>query len=302
VFLVRRRPANTTTPRDGRIYSAYEDGIVYFVVVYDQTGQPDSLDYLVSECKQRFFSSWEMKFENDVTMNTDDGKQYSIQKRGVDGALRFYVKPKHAYLAAVVGAKSGQPATVRFLNSFVMWAYSIDKMRGNDLSASGPNGTPQSGGRGLSDAGAARKTEAKRDPALDVLPGIKAIITPKSGVEASPSQNAAGDPDPATNRIQAFDASEVTKRALVVLKPEADYTEEARANQIEGVVKLSAVLSQTGSVTQISVLEGLPYGLSENAIRALRHLLFIPASKDDRRVSQTITIEYAFNLNEEPDH
>lgn len=63
-----------------------------------------------------------------------------------------------------------------------------------------------------------------------------------------------------------------------------------------GVVRLRAVLSANGQVTNITVLQGLPDGLTEKAIEAARQIKFRPAQKDGRVVSQWVTLEYNFRL------
>lgn len=99
-----------------------------------------------------------------------------------------------------------------------------------------------------------------------------------------------GDP----NRI--FSPKDVTSKARVLSKPEPQYTEEARKNQVTGTVILRAVFSSTGQVTNISARAGLPYGLTERAIAAARQIKFTPATKDGRPVSMYIQLEYNFNL------
>ena len=95
---------------------------------------------------------------------------------------------------------------------------------------------------------------------------------------------------------RTFNPREVTQKARILSKPEAQYTEEARKNQITGTVVLRAVLSSSGQVTNIRAVSGLPYGLTEKAIAAAHRIQFIPAQKDGRAVSQYIQIEYNFNL------
>jgi TonB family protein len=65
---------------------------------------------------------------------------------------------------------------------------------------------------------------------------------------------------------------------------------------VTGVVRLRVVLSSKGRVTNISVVKGLPDRLTERAIYAARHMLFLPAQKDGREVSQFVILEYNFNI------
>jgi TonB family protein len=95
---------------------------------------------------------------------------------------------------------------------------------------------------------------------------------------------------------RTFSPREVTQKARILSRPEPQYTEEARKNQVSGTVVLRAVFSSGGQVTGIRAVSGLPYGLTEKAIAAARMIRFSPAMKDGRAVSQYIQIEYNFNL------
>jgi protein TonB len=95
---------------------------------------------------------------------------------------------------------------------------------------------------------------------------------------------------------RTFSPREVTQKARILSRPEPQYTEEARKNQVSGTVVLRAVFSSSGQVTGIRAVSGLPYGLTEKAIAAARQIRFSPAMKDGRAVSQYIQIEYNFNL------
>ncbi|MCA1617901.1 MAG: energy transducer TonB [Acidobacteria bacterium] len=93
-----------------------------------------------------------------------------------------------------------------------------------------------------------------------------------------------------------FRQNEVTRKALITFKPEPGFTEEARKNNVTGVVRLRAILSASGSVTNITTVKGLPDGLTEKAISAARQIRFTPAEKDGRNVSQYVVLEYNFNI------
>ena len=93
-----------------------------------------------------------------------------------------------------------------------------------------------------------------------------------------------------------FKASMVARGARVLSKPEPQYTEEARRNQISGTVVLRAVFSKTGEVINIRAISSLPFGLTERAIAAARQIRFLPATKDDHPVSVHMQLEYNFNL------
>ena len=93
-----------------------------------------------------------------------------------------------------------------------------------------------------------------------------------------------------------FRQNEVTQRALITFKPEPGFTEDARRNNVTGLVRIRAILSASGEVTGISVVKGLPDGLTEKAISAARQIRFRPAQKDGHTVSQYVVLEYNFNI------
>jgi TonB family protein len=116
------------------------------------------------------------------------------------------------------------------------------------------------------------------------------------GGDRHPGGGGAGGPGGGVDYDRIFPPREVTQKARILSRPEPQYTEEARRNQISGTVVLKAVFSSSGQVTNIRAINGLPYGLTERAIAAARQIRFTPAQKDGRAVSQYIQIEYNFNL------
>lgn len=103
-----------------------------------------------------------------------------------------------------------------------------------------------------------------------------------------------GGNDEGFNRT--FRGYEVDQRARLLSKPEPQYTEEARRNQLSGTVTLRVVFSSAGEVVQIRALRTLPFGLTEKAIAAARLIKFVPAMKGGHPVSVHMQLEYNFNL------
>lgn len=95
---------------------------------------------------------------------------------------------------------------------------------------------------------------------------------------------------------RGYSQSEVDQRARLLSKPEPQYTEEARRNQVSGTVMLRAVFASSGEVVQIRALSSLPFGLTDRAIAAARAIKFVPAMKNGRAVSVYMQLEYNFNL------
>ena len=90
--------------------------------------------------------------------------------------------------------------------------------------------------------------------------------------------------------------SEVEQRARLLLKPEPQYTEDARKNLVTGTVTLKVVFSSSGLIEQIHAVHTLPFGLTEKAIAAARQIKFVPATKGGHPVSVWMQLEYNFNL------
>ncbi len=94
----------------------------------------------------------------------------------------------------------------------------------------------------------------------------------------------------------ALAPDEVTTKAQILKKPEAQYTEAARQNDVNGAVLLRVVLAADGTVKHILALQSLSNGLTEQTIKAARQIKFIPATKDNHPVSTSVMIEYEFHL------
>jgi TonB family protein len=63
-----------------------------------------------------------------------------------------------------------------------------------------------------------------------------------------------------------------------------------------GKIVIRAVLSSSGKVDRIEIVERMPNGATEGAVEALQNFKFIPATKDGKFVSQYVKVEYHFHL------
>ena len=93
---------------------------------------------------------------------------------------------------------------------------------------------------------------------------------------------------------EIYTGKEVDVKARILDKPKARYTDEARKNEVIGSVILRALLARNGTVVNISVVMGLPYGLTQQAIAAAREIKFIPAMKEGKPVSMWMQLLYEF--------
>ena len=97
-------------------------------------------------------------------------------------------------------------------------------------------------------------------------------------------------------RERVYASREVTRKVRITFKPEPEYTAEARSRQISGTVVLRMVFLASGRVSNVTVVQPLPYGLTEKAIEAARQIRFLPATKDGHPISQAMQLEFNFNL------
>jgi TonB family protein len=76
----------------------------------------------------------------------------------------------------------------------------------------------------------------------------------------------------------------------------AGYTEDARVRNIEGEVVLEIVVRRDGSVSDIKLVSGLPNGLNERAIAAVRQWRFSPATRLGQPVDVIVEVGVEFKL------
>ena len=129
-----------------------------------------------------------------------------------------------------------------------------------------------------------------------VLPNILILVGFVSGVvfaqnASKQSEQNASCPEPVYQNPK-----DLSRRVTIKSKPDPGYTEKARYNRLKGRVLLRVVLCKSGEVTDITVLEGLPFGMTNRVIRAARKIQFIPAEKEGQPASQRILVEYYFDL------
>ncbi len=94
---------------------------------------------------------------------------------------------------------------------------------------------------------------------------------------------------------QSACAEEATKpKPIAMAKPE--YTDEAKAAQIEGKVRVEITVDASGAVKSVKVLESLGHGLDEAAIRAVQAASFEPAQQCGKPVSATFVVGIRFSL------
>lgn len=89
----------------------------------------------------------------------------------------------------------------------------------------------------------------------------------------------------------------VYSRDLIILrKPRAAYTDNARYNMINGTVKFRITFMSNGELGQINLVSAVDKGLAHNAFKAARKMKFLPAEVDGKPVEASRIVEYAFSI------
>lgn len=82
----------------------------------------------------------------------------------------------------------------------------------------------------------------------------------------------------------------------IIVKTYPSYTETARKSGVQGTVRLRITFLASGGIGNISVLNALPDGLTEQAIAAASKIVFIPAKRNNKPISVAKQVEYSFVL------
>jgi protein TonB len=83
---------------------------------------------------------------------------------------------------------------------------------------------------------------------------------------------------------------------IAILKPEPEYSEEARKAKWSGSVMISLVVDVNGMPQSVQVVKPLGLGLDQKAIEAIMKWRFKPGTKDGKPVPVQATVEVNFRL------
>ena len=82
----------------------------------------------------------------------------------------------------------------------------------------------------------------------------------------------------------------------IISKPKPNYTEEGRKAKVEGEVRLEVLFAASGQARVVKVLQGLGYGLDEQAVRCAEQIKFKPAQHEGQPVDSTFVVHIIFEL------
>jgi TonB family protein len=158
---------------------------------------------------------------------------------------------------------------------------------------------PTTGAAGFSTAPTPRAAvTAPRGPATTGF-GIDAPARPAAAAApkpVAPSPAFAEAPPPPKPVAQAPPPPRADRPVEVVFKPTPAYTDEARAQRVEGEVVLEVEFTAAGEVRVLRVVRGLGHGLDDMARRAAEQIRFKPATSKGSPVDFRANLTIVFRL------
>jgi TonB family protein len=74
--------------------------------------------------------------------------------------------------------------------------------------------------------------------------------------------------------------------------PRFDFPEDARKNGVTGTLKAELTLGEDGKVRDITIVQGLPSGVTEAFTKALQNMYFEPAKRRGKTVAVKMTMDF----------
>ncbi|MBX3290117.1 MAG: TonB family protein [Acidobacteria bacterium] len=107
--------------------------------------------------------------------------------------------------------------------------------------------------------------------------------------EGSGRGSGTGGPPPVAARGPSTDIK-------ILSQPKPGYTDEARKNSVQGIVVLRVTFLANGQIGPVTVVRGLPNGLTEKAIAAAKGIKFEP--RKDRGIPRSVSksVQYSFTI------
>lgn len=132
--------------------------------------------------------------------------------------------------------------------------------------------------------------------ALRTSPIVLSMLKIKDG-EKAPVKYALEDSKKKKDDDEEEDDAVKYSRPLITLrKPRASYTDTARGNNVQGIVRMKIVFRSDGRIGAITVLQKLDGSLTAEAVNAARKIKFVPAEIDGKAVDAAKVVEYTFTL------
>ena len=87
------------------------------------------------------------------------------------------------------------------------------------------------------------------------------------------------------------------KAPVILNRADPDYTEPARKARVAGIVIVEAIIDKQGNVDQVKVIKGLPMGLADEAVKAVKKWKFKPGTHNGQPVATIFNLTVNFRLD-----
>jgi TonB family protein len=151
-------------------------------------------------------------------------------------------------------------------------------------------------GNGTGGANGARGVVASTGFGNGVATGNAHASSPQGAVRQAGFGDADVAAPPTVQSRPAAPAAAKIVPAEIISKPTPIYTEEARAQRIEGEVLLQVVLEASGKLRVLKIVHGLGHGLDDAAVNAAQQIRFKPALQDGQPSDSTVVLHIIFQL------
>lgn len=89
---------------------------------------------------------------------------------------------------------------------------------------------------------------------------------------------------------------DVLPKRLNPAESRARYTDEARSNNITGTVRFRILVAADGTIKKWKLISGLPFGLTEEAVKALSKIKVNPGMHEGKPVEYWLAVQYSFSI------
>lgn len=96
--------------------------------------------------------------------------------------------------------------------------------------------------------------------------------------------------------VPTYAGKDLDRKPQIIAKPAPSFSSDEHRKYERQVITLRAILCGSGSVTDISVKDGLSDVVDAKAIEAARKIKFTPGKKDGQNVSRFVTLVYRLGL------
>lgn len=136
------------------------------------------------------------------------------------------------------------------------------------------------------------------DPTPDEPEPIRVVeeVQPELDIPVDDAVFGIPDAPPAAEPSGPIQVGGDVKAPERIVAPQPQYTEIARKARIQGVVIVQAIIDKEGNVTNVKVLKGLPMGLEEAAVNAIKQWKFRPATLNGKPVVVYYNLTVNFKL------